>query len=346
MARIKIDGGWTALVTPFTEDGSVDWKGFEKNIKFQIAEGISGILAVGTSGESPTLNWEEHNEVIKQASILAKDKCHSMAGSGSNCTNEALQASEEAVRAGTDSILLVDCYYNGPSSLELREEYHGVVAKNFPETTVVPYIIPGRTGTAMGAVDMAILAQTHPNVSAVKEATGDIKRMIKTRELTGENFDIVSGDDDMTFEMMENSQVKASGVISVISNIVPAAVEKMCRHILNGDIEEGRRIRDALEPLFSIVTVKCSNERVLKNGETIIVEDKFRNPLAIKTLMNMLGMPAGLCRRPLGKMTSAGIKIVKSAVQTVWDKNPEVLRPIEETYKVDINKRLEEWRQK
>ena len=340
MAKIKIDGGWTALATPFTDGGKVDWKGFEKNIEFQIAEGISGILAVGTTGESPTLSWEEHNEVIKQASAIAKEKCHSMAGSGSNCTDEALHASEEAVKAGADSILLVDCYYNGPSSLELREEYHGAVAKNFPGTTIVPYIIPGRTGTALGPVDLAMLAQTYPNLSAVKEATGDIRRMIETRKLTGENFDIVSGDDDMTFEMMENSQVRASGVISVVSNVIPGAIEKMCRYILNGNIEEGRHLRDALEPLFSIVTVKCKNERVLQNGERLIVEDKFRNPLAVKTLMNGLGMPAGPCRRPLGRMTGAGVEIVRAAAQTVWNKNPQILRPIEATYKVDISKRL------
>ncbi len=340
MAKIKIDGGWTALATPFTDDGKVDWKGLKKNIEFQIAEGISGILAVGTTGESPTLSWEEHNEVIRRVCAIAKGKCRSMAGSGSNCTSEALHASGEAVKAGADSILLVDCYYNGPSSLELREEYHGAIAKNFPETTVVPYIIPGRTGTALGPVDMAILFQNHPNVSAVKEATGDIRRMIETRKLAGENFDIVSGDDDMTFEMMENSQVRASGVISVVSNVAPAAVEKMCRHILNGNIEEGIRLRDALEPLFSIVTVKCKNERVLQNGERLIVEDKFRNPLAVKTLMNGLGMPAGHCRRPLGRMTGAGVEIVRAAAQTVWNKNPEIFRPIEEAYKVDINECL------
>ena len=222
MERLKFEGAWTALATPFREDGKIDWEGFEKNVKFQISQGISGLVPTGTTGESPTLGWEEHNEVIAKTIQFAKKKCYVMAGTGSNSTEEALAGTKYAVDSGADAVLLVDCYYNGPSSLELRKEYHGAIAKEFPAIQVVPYIIPGRTGTSMSPEDLAILSKEFSNVRAVKEATGDLERMIRTRQLVGNDFDILSGDDDLTFEMMARPGIRASGVVSVISNVSPS----------------------------------------------------------------------------------------------------------------------------
>ncbi|MCD5391105.1 4-hydroxy-tetrahydrodipicolinate synthase [candidate division NPL-UPA2 bacterium] len=340
MERLKFEGTWTALVTPLREDGKIDWEGFEKNVRFQISQGVSGLLPVGTTGESPTLGWEEHNEVIAKTIQFAKEKCYVMAGTGSNSTEEALAGTRYAVEAGADAVLLVDCYYNGPSSLELRKEYHGVVAKKFPRIQVVPYIIPGRSGTALSPEDLAILAKEFSNVRAVKEATGDLERMIKERRLVGNDFDILSGDDDLTFEMMTRPGIRASGVVSVISNVVPGAVEEMVRKTLAGD-SRGGDLRDALSPLFGIVTVKVEDERTFPDGSKVAVEDKFRNPLPLKTLMNGLGMSAGPCRRPLGRMSPNGVQVVRSAVRTIWEKNPEILRPIEDAYGVKIEERLE-----
>ena len=341
MEKLKFEGAWTALVTPFTKEGKIDWEGLERNIEFQISQGIRGLVPTGTTGESPTLRWEEHNQVMEKAVKVSGKRCPVMAGTGSNSTEEALAGTEQALKIGAEAVLLVDCYYNGPSSRELREEYHGVVAKAFPELMVIPYVIPGRTGTALSPEDLALLSQEFSNVRAVKEATGDLERMIRTRQLAGNDFDILSGDDDLTFEMMARPGIRASGVVSVMSNVVPRAIEEMTRKILSGDSTGAGNLRNALKPLFDIVTVKAKDERTFPDGEKISVEDKFRNPLPLKTLMSGLGMPAGPCRRPMGKMSREGVEKVRRAARLVWDNNPEILKPIEEAYGVNIEERLE-----
>ncbi|NOX96791.1 MAG: 4-hydroxy-tetrahydrodipicolinate synthase, partial [Nitrospirae bacterium] len=341
MGKLKFEGAWTALVTPFTEERKISWEGLEKNIEFQVSQGISGLVPTGTTGESPPLGWEEHNQVIEKAVEISGKRCSVMAGTGSNSTREALAGTEHAMRIGADAVLLVDCYYNGPSSLELRKEYYGPVAKAFPEIAIVPYIVPGRTGTALSGEDLALLAQEFSNVQAVKEATGDLERMIRMRELVGNDFAILSGDDELTFEMMARPGIRASGAVSVMSNVVPKAIEEMTRKMLSGDATGAGNLRHALNPLFDIVTVKVKDERIFPEGKRISIEDKFRNPLPVKTLMNGLGMPAGPCRQPLGRMSRGGVEKIRQAARTVWKNNPEILRPIEEVYKVNIEERLE-----
>ncbi|MHB0912710.1 MAG: 4-hydroxy-tetrahydrodipicolinate synthase family protein [Armatimonadota bacterium] len=337
---MKFEGAWTALVTPMMPDGAVDWDGFEKSLNFQIEQGITGLVPTGTTGESPTLTWEEHNHLVERTLDVSAGKCDCLPGTGSNSTQEAVESTRHAVEHGAKAALLVDCYYNGPSSLELREEYYAVLAGTFPETALVPYVIPGRSGTALGAEDLAILAAKYPNVRTVKEATGDLERMALERRLLGPDFAIMSGDDDITFKIMSSPEIRAAGVISVISNVAPAAVEKMTRAILAGNQAEGATLAKALSPFFGIVTVKAISERVLPDGSGVRVEDKFRNPLALKTLMEGLGMPAGPARRPLGKMTEEGVATARNAARTVWEKNPEILSPIGEFYGVKIAARL------
>ena len=218
-------GCYTALVTPMQEDGSIDYSGVEKLIDFQIANKCQGILAAGTTGESPTLKWEEHNELIERTCKRTKGRSMSIAGTGSNSTHETMEASKHATHAGADALLLVDPYYNGPSSLEIRREYVEPVAADFPGVQVIPYIIPGRTGCMMQVEDLAILADQYDNVSSVKEATGDLENMAKTRRVCGDDFDILSGDDDMTVAMMKSSEIKAQGVISVASNVIPGPIQ-------------------------------------------------------------------------------------------------------------------------
>ncbi len=339
---MKLQGTWTAIITPFKSDNSIDWDGLEKLVEFQISQGIDGLVPVGTTGESPTLNWEEHNDVIDRVIALCKERCGVLAGTGSNSTEEAIASTRHAVKSGAQAVLLVDCYYNGPSSQELRDEYHGAVAKEFPNTVVVPYVIPGRTGTALSVEDLAILHAQCPNVSAVKEATGDLDRMARTRKLLGQDFSILSGDDDITFKMMTDPEICADGVISVASNVVPAAVSRMVNLAAKGDVEGARQVADAIAPLLGIVTVKVDNPRKLPSGETVVVNDRYRNPLPIKTLMAGLGMPSGMCRRPLGKMTRAGVEVVRTAVSRVWKSNPEVLSPIADFFGIDIEARISE----
>ncbi len=342
MPRTSFAGAHTALVTPFLPDGSVDWAGFEKNVAFQIDQGITGLLPTGTTGESPTLSWEEHDSVIEDAISVSGGRAQVIAGTGSNSTQEALRGSRHAAECGADALLLVDCYYNGPSTLELRLEYHGAIAVACPDCTVIPYVIPGRSGTALSPEDLAILAREHPNVSAVKEATGDVERMAVTRGLVGEDFYILSGDDGITLQIMLDPRVRAQGVVSVISNVAPAAVARMVKAALDGDTGRAKEVGLALEPLFDIVTVSAEDERQMPDGSTRVVMDKFRNPLAIKTLMNGLGMPAGPRRPPLGKMTRNGLRIVRDAARTTWENSSWVLEPIADAYGVDVARRIED----
>jgi len=336
---MDFSGAWTALVTPFGEDGSVNWEGLKKNILFQIKEGISGLLPMGTTGESPTLSYDEHNEVNKKVFEFTEGKCSVLAGCGSNCTEESIKSVAAAEKAGIKAALIIDCYYNGPSSLELRTDHYEFIAKKFPGMNFIPYIIPGRTGCEMSAYDMAVLARNCPNVTAVKEATGNIERMELEGEILPASCAILSGDDVITFKIMSSPKVKAKGVISVMTNVTPGAISEMCGLLLDGKIREAERINEKLKPLFDAITVKTERE-VKISGNTYVTVDKFRNPLPVKTMMNGLGIPSGPCRRPLGKMTAGGVSIVRDALKTVWKKNPEVLKPLADFYGIDIEKRL------
>jgi 4-hydroxy-tetrahydrodipicolinate synthase len=330
----RFEGCWTAMITPFNRKGEVDFEGLEKNIQFQIVNGAN-LVPTGTTGESPTLDWREHDRVITRTVKLAKGKAFVLAGTGSNSTSEAMRGSKHAVEVGAQGLLLVDCYYNGPSSLELRTQYYEVIAKAFRKAFIVPYIIPGRTGTKLEVEDLAILHRKYKNLRSVKEATADLQRMAKTRTLCGEDFDILSGDDDKTYEMMTLNDIRASGVVSVMSNIVPGPIYEMVKAIRNGDMERGNRLKDVLDPLFKVVTVNT-----IESYEGFDVPAKFRNPLAIKTMMKGLGLPSGPCRPPLGKMTPKGVEVVRNALKEVHEKDKEVFRPLQEFYKVNVEERL------
>jgi len=329
-----ITGSFTALITPF-RNNTVDYDGLDKLMDFQIQNGISGVLAVGTTGESPTLAWDEHNRVIEKVAQKTKGKCLCIAGTGSNYTAEALAATEQAANKGVDAVLLVDPYYNGPSSLEIRREYVEPVARAFPKLDVIPYIIPGRTGAQMFPEDLAILFKTCKNVRTVKEATGNIENMRKTRKCCGPDFSILSGDDGLTVKMMRDPEIKAAGVISVVSNIAPKAVAEMVNRLNNGDSDGAEEINSALEPLYSLITVKTKETTAY--GE---VEVRARNPLAVKTLMSILGLPSGTCRQPLGRMTQKGFDYVLKTTRKEKEKTPEILRPAAEFFNLDFEARL------
>jgi 4-hydroxy-tetrahydrodipicolinate synthase len=332
---VTFSGCYTALVTPMTSNRQVDYEGLRRLVEFQISEGVSGILAVGTTGESPTLDWDEHNKVIEKVYEHSGSKGLTIAGTGSNSTQETMEGTEHAAHIGVKCVLLVDPYYNGPSSLEIRREYVEPVAKRFPEVQVIPYVIPGRTGTQLLPPDLAVLHQQYKNVTAVKEATGNLDNMRLTRKLCGRNFAILSGDDDKTFTMMTTPEIAAGGVISVMSNIAPRAVNDMAQYILKGKTEEARNLCTALQPLFDIVTVKTQEQTPFGP-----VTCKARNPLACKTLMNVLGMPSGPCRQPLGKMTQNGLEVVLANARKVFEKDPEILAPIEDFFDVSLQERL------
>ncbi|MEM1551021.1 MAG: 4-hydroxy-tetrahydrodipicolinate synthase [Candidatus Bathyarchaeia archaeon] len=331
----RLEGCYTALITPMKDNLDIDFEGLRRLADFQIREGTSGILAVGTTGESATLTHEESIRVIREILDVASDRCVIIAGTGSNSTDKTIKMTREVYDLGVRCVLLVDPYYNGPSSLEIRREYIEPIAQMFPEAQVIPYVIPGRTGTQLLPQDLAILHSKFRNVNAVKEATGNIENMKLTRRLCGEDFFILSGDDDKTYEIMIHPDIRANGVISVASNIVPNAVERLTRAVLERNIKEAGDINETLKPLFSIVTVKTEEETPYGT-----VSCRARNPLPYKTIMNVLGMPSGPCRRPLGKMTKKGLEAALKAVRTVYEKNPDLLKPIEDFFDVDLSKRL------
>ncbi|MEN8211283.1 MAG: 4-hydroxy-tetrahydrodipicolinate synthase [Thermodesulfobacteriota bacterium] len=328
-------GCYTALITPFNQAGELDKEGLEQLVKFQIENNITGILATGTTGESPTFKWEEHVDVIARVAQLAKDKCARIAGTGSNNTDEAMEALASAAKEDVDAVLMVDPYYNGPSSLEIRKEYYEVVAKTYPDMEIIPYIIPGRTGAQMLPQDLAILAENCDNISCVKEATGNLDNMKLTRKYCSKDFKIFSGDDALVYDMMTDPEIKACGSISVMSNIAPKFMTQMVKLLNQGDTKGAMEIQTALKPVLDLVVVTT-----LEDSQFGQVSCRARNPLPLKTIMQILGMPGGPCRKPLGKMTKKGFNIVLHALKTVQAKSPEIFEPIASFFNVDVEERL------
>jgi len=328
-------GCFTALITPFTDAGELDQNGLEQLIDFQIQNGITGILVTGTTGESPTFKWQEHNHVIALAAKQAKGRCHVIAGTGSNNTEEALMAAGHAAKEGVDAILMVDPYYNGPSSLEIRKEYYEAVAARYPDVEIIPYIIPGRTGAQMLPQDLALLSRSCPNITSVKEATGNLDNMKHTRKCCGPQFQIFSGDDALVYDIMTDPDILACGAISVMSNIVPKFMTQMVSLLNQKKTKEAQGLQTALTPLLDLVVVTTTEKTAF--GQVLC---RARNPLPLKTMMQLLGIPSGPCRRPLGKMTRQGLDKIVAALQQVQAENPEILAPVADFFNVDIDDRL------
>ncbi|MEM7449298.1 MAG: 4-hydroxy-tetrahydrodipicolinate synthase [Myxococcota bacterium] len=334
------EGVWTALATPFTKDNSLDLEAFTRLAQFQIQQGAQGLVPCGTTGESPTLSAGERRTLIESAVHLAGGRLGVLAGTGSNNTAEAIRGAREAKELGADAVLLVDCYYNGPSSLELRTEYYERVLAAVPNIPLVPYVIPGRTGCMLSIADLIHLHQSHAErVFAVKEATGDVNRMQLERELAPE-LQILSGDDELTHSLVDDPNIKASGTISVMSNIVPAAIHRVVEALRTGDRDEAARMHAAIQPLLERVGCTLSSERILPNGRRLRVEDKFRNPVPVKTMMAGLGMIPAHIRAPLGWMTHPAVQLCREALQTVFRQSAFVLEPIATHFGVDIEARL------
>lgn len=325
----------TALVSPMKRGFEVDFDDIKRLVEFQVKEGVNGILVMGTTGESATLDWKNHERVIEKVHEDITGRVMTIAGTGSNSTAEAIEGTSFANEIGIEAALLVDPYYNGPSSLEIRKEYVAPLARRFPEMQFIPYVIPGRTGTQLLPQDLAILHSTFNNVNAVKEATGDLENMALTRQLCGDDYSILSGDDDKTFHMMSSPEIKADGVVSVISNVAPGPIQKMVQKLIAGHTQDAFEIAKSLEPLFKLVTVKTEEDTPY--GPRIV---KARNPLPCKTLMNVLGMPSGPCRPPLGKMTETGLNIVLEFARNVYENNRWILEPIESFFEVNLEERL------
>jgi 4-hydroxy-tetrahydrodipicolinate synthase len=237
-------GTFTALVTPFQND-RVDEAAFTRLIEGQIAAGITGIVPVGTTGESATLDHAEHNRVIELGVKAAAGRCQVIGGTGSNSTAEAVALTVEAEKLGCDGVLLVAPYYNKPSQEGLFRHFSKIAeATKLP---IILYSIPGRCGIEIGVDVVVRLAKAYPNIVAIKEAGGSVERVSALRAALPPEFTILSGDDSLTLPFMSAG---AEGVISVASNIVPGDVVAMVNAALTGNFAKARAMHYRLYPLF------------------------------------------------------------------------------------------------
>lgn len=273
-------GSHTALVTPFRND-AFDEAAFRRLIDSQIAGGITGIVPVGTTGESPTLDHDEHSRVIKVAVEAAAGRCKVIAGTGSNATTEAISLTREAERLGADAALLVAPYYNKPSQEGLYRHYRAIA-----ESVGIPlilYSIPGRCGIEIGVDTVVRLATDCKNIVAIKEAGGSVERVNQLRAVVPADFEILSGDDSLTLPFLAAGAV---GVISVASNIFPKEVTDLVAHWLAGRPAEAAAIHRRFYPVF----------------RDLFIEP---NPVPVKHALSLRGICSGEVRLPLCEMSEA-----------------------------------------
>ncbi len=238
------EGVYTAIVTPFNADGSIDYGRFRALIDLQAEAGIDGIVPVGTTGESPTVSYDEHIRIIEVAVEAARGRLRIVAGTGANATAEALELTQRAKDAGADGTLQVTPYYNRPSQTGLIRHFTAVADLGLP---VMLYNIPGRTGRSIDVPTVVALAE-HPGIVAVKEAAGVVDRI--TPILSACNITVISGDDALTLPMLA---LGATGVVSVASNIVPREVVAMVHHAAAGDWAAARQAHYDLYDLFTVL---------------------------------------------------------------------------------------------
>ena len=278
-------GAYTAIVTPFTPTGQVDEPRLRALVEFQIANGIDGLVPCGTTGESPTLTHEEHNHVIELVVQFAARRCRVIAGTGSNCTDEAIAMTAHAQRAGADASLQVVPYYNKPTQAGLYAHFRAIAeAVDLP---IVVYNIPGRCGVDLANDTLARLRQDLPrHIVGLKEATGNVDRVSQTRVVVDDGFDILSGDDSLTLPMMS---VGARGVISVASNVAPREVADLVHAAGRGDYATAGKLHARLLPLFKDLFIET-------------------NPVPVKAALAMAGRIAETYRLPLVPMGAANRK--------------------------------------
>ena len=275
-----ITGSIVAIVTPMSDDGRLDYDSLKKLIDFHVQEGTDGIVIVGTSGESPTVNVDEHAELIRTTVKHAAGRIPVIAGTGANSTSEAIELTRFAKSVGADAALSVVPYYNKPTQEGLVRHYTAIAdAVALPQ---ILYNVPGRTGVNMLPETVARLAP-HKNIVAIKEATGSLQQASEVLALCGDQIDVLSGDDFITFPMMACG---AKGVISVLANIMPKAVGDLTDAFFAGDLEKARQL----------------HLQTLKIGNAMFIES---NPIPVKTALGLMGKCSDEVRLPLCPMGTA-----------------------------------------
>lgn len=272
-------GAGVAIVTPFHEDGSVNYEAFAEQIELQIAGGTDAIIVCGTTGESSTLTHEEHLDVIRYCVKQVNKRIPVIAGTGSNCTETAVYLSQEAEKAGVDGLLIVTPYYNKCTQKGLYEHFK-IVAESV-SLPIILYNIPGRTGGVLIQPETVVsLCRNVKNIVGVKDATGNISGVAKVLQLADGDVDLYSGNDDQIVPILS---LGGKGVISVLSNVAPRQTHDICQLYFDGKVKESAALQ--LKALPVIDGLFCEV-----------------NPIPVKKAMNLMGLNAGPLRRPLTEM--------------------------------------------
>jgi len=283
------EGSYVALVTPF-KNGAVDFDKLKEIIEFQIENGTAGIVPCGTTGESATLSMEEHEAVIEATVKVVNKRVKVMAGTGANCTDEAIALTKFAQKVGCDAALLVSPYYNKPTQKGLFLHF-----KAISESTDIPlvlYNIMGRTAVNIEVATTAKIVEQCKNVVGVKEASGSLEQMALTK-LACPKINLISGDDALTLPVLSIGGV---GIISVVANIVPKAVSELVEHFFAGRFVQARELHYKLLPLVKAMFIET-------------------NPIPVKTAMAMLGMCSDEFRLPMCSMEDANKSKLKVALK-------------------------------
>ena len=290
MVKVPVfKGSCTAIVTPFSEHG-VDYERFKKNLEFQYENGTSAVVVCGTTGENATHTPNEHDELVRVTVRTVNGRMKVIAGIGSNNTENALRAAENAKYSGADAVLMVTPYYNKTTQKGLVEHFSYVADR--VDIPMILYNVPSRTGIGITADTCKALSQ-HPNINGIKEASGDIALAAKIRSLCGDDLYIWSGNDDCTLPLMS---LGALGVISVASNIVPGAVAKLCALCLEGSYAEATELYAKYASLFSALFIET-------------------NPIPVKAALKMMGMDSGILRLPLTEISQESFETLLKAMR-------------------------------
>lgn len=295
---LRLKGAFTALITPMKDNGDVDYEGFRRLVDFQLTAGIDGLVPLGTSGENPTLDEDEEDELIAIAVKLAQGRVPVIVGTGSNSTRHTVKYTQRAKDMGADAALVVTPYYNKPNDAGLLRHFEAAAGVGLP---IVVYNIASRTGRNISAPLMQKLSLI-PGIIGVKEASGDLNQMadiIAQNRDTGREFTVLSGDDALTVPLLA---IGGDGVISVISNLVPAKISALVKAGLSGDFVEARRLHYELLPLVKAAFVET-------------------NPIPIKAAMGMAGLPAGPTRLPLGPLSQENERLLRKTLEATTPYN-------------------------
>lgn len=284
-------GAGVAIVTPMKENQEVNYDRLEELINWQIDEGTDCIVIVGTTGESSTLTTEEHAKVIKAAVEFTKHRIPVVAGTGSNCTREAVHLSREAEEAGVDGLLVVTPYYNKATQGGLISYYTEIA--DAVKTPIIMYNVPGRTGCNIQPETAAALCKNVENIAAIKEASGNVAQVARMMDLTDGKLDLYSGEDGIVLPLLSLGGI---GVISVWSNIAPKDVHQMCMDYLNGDVKKAMEMQLKAQPLIKELFSEV-------------------NPIPVKRALNLMGKDAGPLRSPLTEMTPAAAEKLAEAMR-------------------------------